>query len=107
MALFNSRYRRIPGPDHADNDNVWLNEYPIAHPDAFYGITGRIARIIEPETEADPMAILIQLLIAEGCAIGHEPFFRVGATRHHLNLFACLVGRTSKGRKGSALDLLG
>ena len=52
------------------------------------------------------MAILMQLLIAEGCAIGHGPFFRVGATKHHLNLFSCLVGRTSKGRKGSALDFV-
>jgi hypothetical protein len=83
-----------------------FNQYPVAHPDAFYGITGRIARIIEPQTEADPMAIMSQLLIAEGCAIGHGPFFKVGATKHHLNLFACLVGRTSKGRKGSALDFV-
>jgi hypothetical protein len=90
----------------SEADLSGLNQYPVAHPDAFYGITGRIARIIEPETEADPIAILVQLLIAEGCAIGHGPFFRVGATKHYLNLFSCLVGRTSKGRKGSALDFV-
>jgi hypothetical protein len=30
----------------------------------------------------------------------------VGATAHHANIFSCLVGRTSKGRKGSALDFV-
>jgi len=83
-----------------------FNEYPKLSPDAFYGISGRITRIIEPETEADPVAILVQLLIAAGCAIGHDPFFQVGATRHHPNLFSCLVGRTSRGRKGSATDYI-
>jgi len=83
-----------------------FNEYPLLDPDAFHGIAGRITRIIEPETEADPIAILIQFLIAAGCAIGHGPFFHVGATRHHTNLFSCLVGRTSRGRKGSAMDYI-
>jgi hypothetical protein len=96
----------INNGQHPEEDLTLLNEYPATDPDAFYGISGRITQIIEPQTEADPMSILVQLLIAEGCAIGHKPFFRVGATKHYLNLFGCLVGRTSKGRKGSALDFV-
>jgi hypothetical protein len=81
-----------------------LNEYPELNLDAYHGVAGQLTRAIEPQTEADPAAILVQLLIAGGCAIGHGPHFIVGATAHHTNLDACLVGRTSKGRKGSALD---
>jgi hypothetical protein len=83
-----------------------LNEDPEPDPAAFYGVTGSLTRAIEPHTEADPMAIQSQLLIASGCAIGHSPYFRVGTTKHFTNLDACLVGRTSKGRKGSALDFV-
>ena len=93
-------------PSSSEQDFLSLHEYPKVHSDAFYGITGQIARAIEPHTEADPAAILIQLLIAEGCAIGHGPYFPVGATCHYANLFSCLVGRTSRGRKGSALDFV-
>jgi hypothetical protein len=83
-----------------------LNEDPEPDPEAFYGVTGRLTRAIEPHTEADPMAIQTQLLSASGCAIGHSPYFCVGPTKHFTNLHACLVGRTSKGRKGSSLDFV-
>jgi hypothetical protein len=36
--------------------------------------------------------------------IGRSPHFTVEATTHALNLFTVLVGATSKGRKGTALD---
>jgi len=83
-----------------------FNAYPEINPAMFHGVTGKLTRAIGPHTEADPMAIQTQLLIASGCAIGHGPYFRVGATKHFTNLDACLVGRTSKGRKGSALDFV-
>jgi hypothetical protein len=69
----------------------------------FYGPLGEIAEEIAPHTEADPMAILIQLLTAFGNVIGASPHFWIGANRHYTNLFSCLVGRTSKGRKGMSL----
>ena len=49
-------------------------------------ITGWSARSsdkLEPETEADPVAILSQLLVAFGAAVGRGAFFQVEATRHH------------------------
>jgi len=72
---------------------------PLAE-EAFYGLAGEIVRTIEPHTEADPAALLMQLLVAFGNIIGHEPHFRTEKDRHGLNLFTVLVGATSKARKG-------
>src|SRR5262249_32558492 len=57
-------------------------------------------------TEADPVAVLVQLLVAFGNLIGRNAHYPVGATRHHTNLFAVLVGATAAGRKGSSLDVV-
>ncbi|WP_374713533.1 hypothetical protein [Symbiobacterium terraclitae] len=70
--------------------------------EAYYGLAGTIVSAIEPHTEADPVAILLQLLVAVGNAAGRSPFFRAEADQHHVNLFAILVGQTAKGRKGSS-----
>ncbi|HVG57432.1 MAG TPA: hypothetical protein VNA24_02680 [Hyalangium sp.] len=59
-------------------------------------------RTIEPHTEADPAAILIQFLVAAGNALGRAPYFEVEATRHYTNLFAAIVGQSSKARKGTS-----
>jgi hypothetical protein len=73
---------------------------PTLAEEAYYGLPGNIVRTIEPHTEADPVAVLMNLLCAFGNAIGRGAHFRVGADRHHLKLNAGLVGPTSKGRKG-------
>jgi hypothetical protein len=72
--------------------------------DAFHGVAGRLVHLIEPQTEADPIGLLIQILVFFGNVIGHSAHFKVEATAHTLNIFAVLVGPTSKGRKGTALD---
>jgi phage/plasmid primase-like uncharacterized protein len=69
---------------------------------ALHGVAGRFVEAIEPHTESDPVALLFQLLVAFGNAIGGGPFFRVEATRHYANLFLVLVGPTSNGRKGTS-----
>jgi hypothetical protein len=58
--------------------------------------------VIEPHTEADPAALLIQFLIAFGSLVGRSPFFPAGADHHYSNEFGVLVGASSKGRKGSS-----
>ncbi len=68
--------------------------------EAYYGLPGDVVRAIQPHTEADPVAVLMNLLCAFGNAIGRGAHFRVGADQHHLKLNAGLVGPTSKGRKG-------
>ena len=70
--------------------------------EAFYGLAGDIVRTIEPETEADPAGLLLQFLTGFGNLIGRNAYFQVGATRHHTNLYAGLVGQTSRSRKGTS-----
>ena len=72
--------------------------------EAYIGLAGDVVRKIKPNTEADPVAILIQFLIAFGSAVGRHAYCQVEAVRHYPNLFATLVGATSKGRKGTSLS---
>jgi hypothetical protein len=72
--------------------------------EAFYGLAGGIVRCIEPSTEADPAALLVQTLITFGNAAGRHGHFRVEASYHYANEFAVLVGKTSKARKGTSWD---
>jgi len=69
---------------------------------AYHGPMGDWVRTIEPHTEADPAAILVQTLVAFGNVIGHTAHFCAEADRHYGNLFTCLVGETAKGRKGTS-----
>jgi hypothetical protein len=80
---------------------------PLPWPDppaeeAFHGLAGRIVRTIEPASEADPAALLVQTLVAVGNVIGRGAHFTVEADRHHGNEFVVLVGKTSKARKGTS-----
>ena len=71
---------------------------------ALHGVVGELVRAIEPHTESDPVAILVQSLIVFGSMLGRCGYYQVEATRHHTNEFAVLVGESSRARKGSALD---
>jgi hypothetical protein len=77
---------------------------PEVSEEALYGILGDITRWIGPQTEADPVAIYSQMLVTFGNYIGRDAYFQVEQTKHHANLFVTLVGRTSRGRKGTSLD---
>ena len=69
---------------------------------AYYGIAGEMVKAIEPHTEADPVALLLQILVAFGVWVGRTPYVQVEGDRHYSNLFTLLVGGTSKGRKGTS-----
>ncbi len=69
-------------------------------PAIYHGLPGDIVRAIEPHTEADPVAILTQVMAAFGNVIGRGAYFEVEADRHHANIFVCIAGASSKGRKG-------
>jgi hypothetical protein len=68
---------------------------------AYHGLAGQIIGLISPRSEADPAALLVQLLVGFGNVIGRGPHFTVEADNHHANLNVVVVGETSKGRKGS------
>ncbi|MGB9071755.1 MAG: hypothetical protein WCC22_03730 [Terriglobales bacterium] len=70
--------------------------------EAWQGLTGQIVETIAPHSEADPAALLVQLLVVCGNMVGHRPVYEVEADEHHMNLFCVLVGETSKSRKGTS-----
>ncbi len=71
---------------------------------AYHGLAGDFVRLIAPHSEADPVAILAQFLVCFGNVIGRKVYFQVESTQHHMNLYAALVGATSKARKGTSWD---
>lgn len=85
-------------PRHS-NGPVWPDPPAAA---AFHGLAGEIVRTIEPHSEADPAALLVSLLDAFGNACGRGPGFQVEGDFHATNLYAVVVGDTSKGRKGTS-----
>ena len=80
---------------------------PVAWPQmdqaAFQGLAGEVVEAIEPHSEADPVALLIQSLTVAGNLMGRTAYWRVEDDRHHANLFAVLVGESAKARKGTSL----
>lgn len=58
--------------------------------------------MIEPHSEADPVALLLQILVAFGNCAGRAAHFTVEGDCHYTNINAVLVGQTSKGRKGTS-----
>ena len=71
-------------------------------PEAFQGIAGEVVELIDPTTEADRVAVLIQFLGAFGNLIGKSAHFRVEGDYHPAKLNAILVGVSAKGRKGTS-----
>jgi len=70
--------------------------------EAFHGVAGGFVEIVSPHSEADSVALLIQFLVAVGSVLGRTAYATAESARHYVNLFAVLVGRSAKGRKGSS-----
>lgn len=81
----------------------WAGWPENARPEAYRGAAGTLVKFIEPHTEAHPMALLAQFLVAAGNAIGLGAWCVAGGTRHYARLYVLIVGRSAKGRKGTAL----
>lgn len=69
---------------------------------AFHGLAGRVVQAILPYTEAHPMALLVQFLAAFGNAIGRGAGFKADGAFHATNLYVVIVGKSSRGRKGTS-----
>jgi hypothetical protein len=83
-------------------DDTPMDLWPRLRREALHGLAGDVVRAIEPQSEADPAAILMQFLAAAGNIVGTSPACEVESTTHRLNLFAVLVGESSKARKGTS-----
>lgn len=96
-----------PGRELRDRPNEFpipaLVQWPAPIDEAsYYGLAGDIVRTLEPQTEADPVALLIHVLVGVGNLGGRGPHFRVGGASHYTNENAICVGKTSSARKGTA-----
>lgn len=89
-------------PQEPSNEAAAQPAWPDLHPAALYGVAGDFVRLVEPRSEADPVALLVQFLLAFGNLIGRRAHFVAEADKHFTNLFAVLVGDTSTGRKGTS-----
>jgi hypothetical protein len=89
--------------DSGESDFCHSNWPDELKPEAYYGVSGELVRNIEPHSEADPAALLVQFLVAFGNVIGRRAHFVAEADLHFTNLFAVIVGQTSKARKGTSL----
>jgi hypothetical protein len=73
-------------------------------PEAMYGLSGKVVRLFDPHTEADPVAVLMQFQTSFGNAIGRSAYYMTEGTPHYTNLYDALVGKSAKSRKGTAGD---
>jgi hypothetical protein len=89
-------------PAPSNHDSV-IDKWPAPlAPEGLYGLAGDFVRMVSPHSEADEVALLLQFLAGYGSLIGRTAHFRAEADRHYGNLFVCITGSTSKGRKGSS-----
>lgn len=89
-------------PEQVASESSHKQPFPVLPNRALYGLAGAIVRTIEPHTEADNAALLVQLLIGFGSLINKNPYFEVGADKHFTKIFAVIVGASSRGRKGTS-----
>lgn len=82
---------------------IKMKPFPVPNEKMFHGLAGEFVRMIEPQTEADLTALLIQFLTYFGNIIGRSAYYKVEADKHFTNLFCVVVGDTASGRKGTSL----
>ena len=70
---------------------------------AYHGLAGEIVRTIEPETEADNAAVLLQILVAFGALIGRGPHVRIEGDEHHCKPLRVTRRRHKQGPEGHRL----
>lgn len=100
---------RYPSAKNVEDDSQGylkkeIEQWPKLNEAAYFGLVGDIVKMIEPHTEADPVAILLNLLTATGNIVGDSAHFLIEYTKHPLRLFVAQVGKSSIGRKGLALS---
>src|SRR5262245_38257824 len=96
--IFEQVKREAAAKRQAESESKW----PVMDEAAFHGLAGDVVRVIEPDSESDPVAILAHYLVAFGSIVGNAPYYLIESDRHTANLFTALVGNSAKGRKGTA-----
>ena len=79
---------------------------PKPDPKCLYGLVGDVARAGSQDTEANPYAIAAAFMSYLCVAVGRGAYMPVGDDWHHVRLFGLHVGRSGRGRKGTATKLV-
>ena len=111
-AIHDCRETYTPPADHIelgldDQDaaaRIAAAVWPTLSDDALIGLFGDFVRTVAPTTEADPVGLLVHALTLFGNQVGRRPQVAVGDDLHHLNENTLVIGDTSTGRKGMALN---
>ena len=108
-ALGNSTINRATQVEEPQAEETELNlpEWPMLSKEALHGFAGDFVYLATRESEGDPAAVLITLLVrfaAEiyGYETGRGAFIRIGDTKHVPRIFAVVCGNSSKARKGTS-----
>ena len=72
--------------------------------DAFQGVAGDFVRLVKPQTEADPVALLGNFLVAAGLLFSRNAFVVADGKRHHAVEYLLMAGDSGVGRKGTATN---
>lgn len=91
---------------HADDAEDTIITPPVTDERMFYGLLGQFAKQSAMGTEVHPVASMAAMMSYLSACMGRNPMLSVGDGWHHLRLYTFHVGRSSKGGKGMALDLL-
>ncbi len=90
-----------------ENRSREADPWPKMPDECYYGLAGKIVRVIMPHSEADPVGLLASFLAEFGVMIGRGPHLVLDGSYHPLLVYPVLVGKTSKSRKGSAGKRIG
>lgn len=80
--------------------------WPVLSEVALQGAAGELVRLLDPDTEADPAAVLACLLSAAGAYIGIGPHILVANEKHPALIWPLIIGGTNEGAKGTAWSLV-
>lgn len=96
---------RVEVKEVDEDDDLGIQPWPAANilgSNAAYGIVGHLARLATKHSEADPIAVVASALAWGASCFGRKRYYRVGDNNHHARLFCCLVGESSRARKGTS-----
>jgi hypothetical protein len=88
--------------DDGNNDDDVADPIGQVDPIAFHGPLGKLALATQPETEANPLFVLMHMLVFAGVNVGRGPHFIMSGDRHRMVLDVAIVGPSGVGRKGTA-----
>jgi hypothetical protein len=80
-----------------------MSDFPVLADQVLFGFVGEFVEEVFPCTEADKVSLASQLLVLTGNLLGRNAHWCVEGSKHFCNLNIVLVGRSGRGRKGSAL----